>query len=307
VRSRDIAPIGLGLLFVGGAIVPGPQATAPTAPVQTAVGREAGASTSPHVVVIVLENREFFSIIGSSEAPFLNSLAEQYGLAERYFANTHPSLPNYLDLIAGRDFGIHDDGEEHVLRGRTLVNQLEANGLTWRAYMEGLARDRTAPCPFSSRRRYRKKHNPFAYVANIQGRSARCRNVFPYARLDRALATGPPNFTWITPNMCHDMHDCSIRTGDDWLASQVPRILGELSGQDLLFVVFDEGTTAEGGGGHVVCIVAGPGARPATSSEVPYSHFSLLKTIEQRFGLGFLRHAADPGVNEMTDLLLPAA
>jgi hypothetical protein len=299
--------IGTGLLFANSTI-----AAAAPARDDSVWGRhrdllEPGGPASTHVVVIVFENKEYAAIRGSSEAPYINSLADQYGLAERYFANTHPSLPNYLDLIAGGDFGINDDGEGYLLRGRTLVDQLAANGLSWRAYMEGMAGDRTAPCPFSTHGGYRKKHNPFAYFARIQGRSGRCRHVLPFRRLSGALATGLPNFTWITPNMCHDMHDCPIRTGDDWLASHAPPILDRLSGQDLLVVVFDEGTTGEGGGGHILCIVAGPGARPASTSEVPYSHFSLLKTIEQRFGLGLLRHAADPPVNDMTTLLLSEA
>jgi hypothetical protein len=256
------------------------------------------------VVVIVMENKEFSSIIGSPKAPYMNALARKFGLATRYYANTHPSLPNYLDLIAGKDFGIDDDGEHYVLGGTSLVDQLEAAGLTWRAYMEGMPEDATAPCRFpSGGERYRKKHNPFAYFEDIQSRSGRCRKVVASSRLTRDLADGLRNFTWITPNGCHDMHDCSIQTGDAWLASNVPLILAKLSERDLLFLTFDEGSSSKHGGGRVASIVAGPGAKPQATSSVFYTHFSLLRTIEDLFGLGHLGHAADRGVRPMSDLI----
>jgi phosphatidylinositol-3-phosphatase len=99
------------------------------------------------------------------------------------------------------------------------------------------------------------------------------------------------------------MHDCSVRIGDAWLARNVPRILRLLSGRDLLFLLFEEGTTSEGGGGHVACIVAGPGAKRMKTSSIRFSHFSLLRTVEDRFGLSHLGHAADPEVKAMDDLL----
>jgi len=278
--------------------VPGESGSAwgPTATATTANTR--------HVVIIVLENKEYSSIVGSSQAPYIDRLANRYTLATSYFANEHPSLPNYLDLIGGSDFGIHDDGEGYVLRGPTLVDQLEAAGLTWRAYMQGMPEDHTAPCAFPSGGvQYRKKHNPFAYFARVQDRPARCRNVVSYSRFGAGLSAGLPNFTWITPDMCNDMHDCGVATGDAWLARNVPPILSRLSGRDLLFVVFDEGSTARFGGGHVVCIAAGPGARRDGSSSIRYSHYSLLRTVEDVFGLGHLGHAGDSSVQPMSAML----
>jgi phosphatidylinositol-3-phosphatase len=261
------------------------------------------AGRQQHIVVIVMENKRYSSIIGSRQAPYINTLARRYAHANHYFANAHPSLPNYLDLIAGADFGIRDNGETYRLRARTLVDQLEANGLTWHAYMEGMPPDRAAPCLFRSNGpRYAKKHNPFAYFVNITFDPTRCKRVVPYGRFMHRLAAGLPNFSWITPGMCHSMHDCSIATGDAWLRRTVPRILLHLSRRDLLFVVFDEGTTPQGGGGRVVCIVAGPGASPGTIGRLRYSHFSLLKTIERRFGLQYFRHAANPRVRAMSVL-----
>lgn len=283
-----------------------PQSTGPSSPLATspAVPASLAGSGTRHVVVIVMENKEYSSIVGSAQAPYLDSLAGRYGLATRYFANEHPSLPNYLDLLGGSDFGIHDDGERYVLQGSSLVDQLEAGGLTWRAYMQGMPEDGTAPCRFpSGGMRYRKKHNPFAYFAQIQTRSARCRNVVSYSRFASDLSAGLRNFSWITPDMCNDMHDCGISTGDAWLARNVPPILSHLSGRDLLFVVFDEGSTAQNAGGHVVCVVAGPGAKAGSTSALRYNHYSLLRTVEDVFGLGHLRHAGDSGVVPLSALL----
>jgi phosphatidylinositol-3-phosphatase len=275
---------------LGGGSHPSPSTISPT-------------SDPGHVVMIVMENKEYSSVIGSTRAPYMNSLANTFALAKAYHANAHPSLPDYLDLIAGQDFGIHDDKDSHLFHAQSLVDQLEAAGLTWRAYFEGLPADGEAPCPFPSvGSGYQKKHNPFAYFANVQGRTSRCLNIVPFSGATD-LPNDLPNFTWIGPNLCHAMHDCSIETGDAWLAATVPAILRRLSGHDLLFVVFDEGTSRAGGGGHVACIVAGPGARAGASSTMAFTHFSLLKTIEERFGLEYLAHAGDPSVTDMSSLL----
>ena len=262
------------------------------------------AGSAPHAVVIVMENKEYPAIIGSTEAPYINTLAERYALARNYHATSHPSLPNYIELIAGTDFGVDDDDEDHVLEGRTIVDQLERRGLTWRAYMEGMPDEREVPCTFpSGGEGYRKKHNPFAFMAKIQEDAARCRNVVPFTQLGTDLEGGLANYSFISPDLCHDMHDCEIAVGDDWLAENVPPILDALGDDDVLFLVFDEGDSDEGGGGHVVCIAAGPGAREGATSDRPYSHYSLLRTIEDLFGLDHLGHAADLDVSSMSDLL----
>jgi phospholipase C len=304
-RSVRIAPLVAALLLAA-CLQPSDQA-ADRASANTDPSVGGARVTNPsaqHVVIIVMENKEYSSIIGSEEAPYMNSLAARYALAEEYHATSHPSMPNYLALIAGTDFGITDNGEEYVLDAPTVVDQLEANDLSWRAYMEGMPADTSAPCPFpSGGEGYAKKHNPFAYFASIQNDSDRCENVVPYSQLAADLEAGLANFTWITPDLCHDTHDCAVEVGDAWLAVNIPAILGHLSGNDLLFLVYDEGETDEGGGGHVVCIVAGPGARTGSTSPTFYNHFSLLRTVEDRFGLGYLGYAGGPDIRSMDDLV----
>jgi hypothetical protein len=247
-----------------------------------------------------MENKEYSSVIGNPDAPYINTLAGSYALATNDHANEHPSLPNYLELIAGSDMGIHDDGENHVLSGPQLVSQLSGAGYSWGAYMEGMPANDTPHCSFPSSGLYRKKHNPFAYWQWLQGGGDRCRSVKPFTSYEPSAME---RFVWITPDMCHSMHDCSLRTGDGWLQANVPRILNQMSGSDVLFLTWDEGTTAEGGGGHIVTIAAGPGAKRGYTDGRAYSHYSLLLTIESLFGVACLRHACDPGVQPMMAML----
>src|SRR5579883_1848519 len=124
---------------------------APAAPSATPLALTAAPTAIPthqsnpsfrHVFVIVMENKEYDDIIGSPNAPYLNHLAATYGLATEYFANYHPSLPNYLELISGANQGITDDCGTCSVDAPNLVDQLEAHGKTWRAYMEDLP----SPC-----------------------------------------------------------------------------------------------------------------------------------------------------------------
>jgi hypothetical protein len=252
-----------------------------------------------HVVVVIMENKDYSFVIGNPDAPYINALAGRYALATNDHANEHPSLPNYLDLTAGSDMGIHDDGESYVLSGPQLLSQLSSAGYSWAAYMESMPADATAPCSLPSFGLYRKKHNPFSYWTWLQGNSGRCRRVKPFSSLDPSAME---RFVWITPNMCHSTHDCSLAIGDAWLRANLPPILQRMSGSDVLFLTWDEGTTAEGGG-HIVTIVAGPGAKRGFTDGTAYSHYSLLLTVEDLFGVACLRHTCDPGVHSMLAML----
>jgi hypothetical protein len=245
--------------------------------------------------VIVMENEEYGDIIGSRSAPYLNTLARRYGLASGMYAVTHPSLPNYLALTGGATFGIDSDCTDCSVGATSIVDQLEPAHLSWRAYMEDLPE----PCfTGASAGDYAKKHDPFAYYTRITGNRARCVNIVPLGRLaadERSSAL--PRFVWITPNLCHDMHDCSVSTGDRFLAGLVPALLRGLGPRGLLFLTWDEGTSDDGccrlaSGGHIVTIVAGGGARPHARLAAPTDQYSVLQTIEDLLGLKRLRGAA---------------
>src|SRR5436305_9510289 len=150
----------------------------------------------------------------------------------------------------------------------------------------------------SGARGYAKKHDPFVYYRGIARSRALCRNVVPLHRLAGDEALGRlPRFSWITPNVCHDMHDCSIAAGDRFLARTVPLLLQALGPRGLLILTWDEGSSDSGccrfaSGGHVVTILAGPLARDGARLQTATDHYSVLQTIEDLLGVRRLGHAA---------------
>jgi hypothetical protein len=232
-----------------------------------------------------MENKDYADVIGSAATPFINHLARTYGLATRAYAITHPSLPNYLALTGGSTFGISSDCTGCSVPGAGLAGQLGAHGISWKAYMEDLPH----PCfRGADAADYAKKHDPFLYYRRP---AAACDHVVPLTQLARdERGNNLPRFIWITPNLCHDMHDCSSATGDRFLARLIPPLLAVLGGNGLLFLTWDEGASDDGccrlaAGGHIATIVAGPGARRRGRLDIPVDHYSVLQAIEDLLGL----------------------
>jgi phosphatidylinositol-3-phosphatase len=255
-------------------------------------------ATRRHVVVIVLENREYGTVIGNPEAPFINRLARRGALARRYYAVAHPSLPNYLALLGGSTFGVAGNCTDCVARGGNLALQLSRAGVSWRAYMEGMPR----PCfRGDSAGQYVKRHDPFMYFPSIAAYPRRCGRVVPSRRLGADLRREAlPEFAWIGPGLCHGGHDCGIDVADRYLARLVPRLTKRLGRHGFLVITFDEGTSdlaccGVAGGGRVATILAGPAIRGGAGLERDYTHYSLLATVEDAFGLRRLRHARSAG------------
>src|SRR5205823_2402071 len=143
------------------------------------------AATDRHVFVIVMENHTPEQALTGE---FTSSLAAKYGVAENYYAISHPSVPNYLALTSGSTWGFRDDGY-HVLPRADIGTQLTQAGVSWRAYMEGMT---SGEC-FDSPVPYDPGHNPFAYYGG------RCpSNVVPHEALAGDLAGNTPRFVWIT-------------------------------------------------------------------------------------------------------------
>lgn len=247
-----------------------------------------------HVVVLVMENKDYGSVIGSPDAPYANGLAKRFGLSTGSYAVAHPSLPNYLALLGGSTFGITSDCTSCTVHAPNLVDQLEGAGISWKAYMEGLP----SPCyQGASAGAYAKKHDPFLYFDDIAGNPARCSHVVPLTQLTTDLANGAlPAFAWVTPDLCHDTHDCSLGTGDRFLAGLVPTLQRAMGPDGVLYLTWDEGVTDAGccgspGGGHVATIVVGSAVHAGTRLAGPFSHYSILRTIEAMWGLPPLRQA----------------
>ena len=253
-------------------------------------------SPQARVVLLVMENKEHGQVLGSAAAPYMTALARRYGSATRSFSVARPSLPNYLALVSGSTHGIASDCTSCRARGPNLGTQLHAARLDWKAYEEGLPR----PCfTGATAGRYARKHDPFAYF----GRG--CRHRVSFAALSSDLAAGRlPPFSLVVPDLCHDMHDCSVATGDRFLKALVPKLLRALGPRGYLVLTFDE---ANAGSALIPTIVAGPGARRGAIQTARVDHYGVLATIEDTFGLRHLGAAGRPGHGSLMPLLRQSA
>lgn len=289
--GRLAALAGLTLAAQGCAghgVIRKPTQTIPPRPAHVSGGAPA------HIAVLLMENAEYGDVMNQNGARFITSLAHRYGLATQDYAIGHPSLPNYLALTGGRTFGITSDCTSCSVPGAGLAGQLDAHGISWSAYMEDLPR----PCfRGASSGDYAKKHDPFLYFRQVASGPA-CDHVVPFTSLHGAMRSRRlPRFLWITPNLCHDMHDCSVHDGSAFLQSLVPELLRDMGPRGLLFLTWDEGTSNDGccrlaRGGHVALIVAGGAARTAARLSTPVDHYSVLQTVEDLLGLPRLGGAA---------------
>lgn len=287
--------LALASALLAGLLVAGCATATPGRPLSLPTSASQPASASSHVVVIVLENKEYGDVIGSRQAPYTNRLARRYGLATRSYGIRHPSLPNYLALTSGSTQGITSDCTDCQVSSRNIVDQMESAGVSWKAYLE----DMPGPCfhgAFSGG--YAKKHNPFAYYDDVAGNPARCRRMVPLTQLAADLRSASlPTYAWISPNLCNDSHDCNVRTGDRFLARTVPALLSALGPHGFLVVTYDEGVTgagccADAHGGHIATIVAGPDVRRGAREAQPVDHYGVLRTIEDALGVDHLSGAA---------------
>lgn len=251
-----------------------------------------------------MENKAYSSIIGSANAPYINSLAIQGAVAGNYLATDHPSLPNYLEVTSGTNGGITANctppGAGCTANVANLADRIEASGRSWKAYQE----DAPGTCPTSDSYPYVTKHNPWVYYDNIRTNATRCNRVVPYTQLasDLATAAATPNYLFITPNMCNDMHDCSIQTGDTWLSANVPSIFNSpafTTQKSLLVIVWDEDDFSSNN--QVAWVAVGYGVKINYTSSVLYNHYSFLKTIETSWGLPTLT-SNDGSASAMTDI-----
>lgn len=254
--------------------------------------------TSSHLITIVMENKEYGDVIGNRDAPYVNRLARRYGLATRSYGVRHPSLPDYLALTSGSTHGIDSDCTDCHVAARNVAEQLEAAHISWKAYME----DMPKPCfRGAGSDGYAKKHNPFAYYDDVAGDPRRCRRIVPFGQLPADLRRGRlPTYVFISPNLCNDMHDCGVATGDRFLARRVPILLRALGPEGYLVLTWDEGTTDReccGGsaGGHIATVVAGPLVRRGARAGRPLDHYGVLRTMEDTIGLPRLGAAAEAG------------
>jgi phosphatidylinositol-3-phosphatase len=237
-------------------------------------------------LLIVFENKSYEQVIGQRSAPEFNALARRYALLTRFYAVAHPSLPNYLALVSGSTQGVTENCTDCTFSSRNLADTIEASRRTWKTYAEGL------PAPgFTGAKSgaYAKKHNPFLYFEDVLSSPTRLGRVVPLDDFHGDLARGAlPNFSLVIPDLCSDMHDCSVAHGDAWLGTFLKPLLARnrLAGT-VVFVLFDEGSHDDtaGGGGRVPALVLGPLVRKGARNGTSLSHYSVLRTIEDAWHL----------------------
>ncbi len=286
--QRVMATLGLALLLAG---------TSTFAACQTTPASQRHLKTA---FIILMENKNWLQIVGSSSAPYINNtLLPMASHAEQYFNPplVHPSLPNYLWLEAGTNFGIFNDdppGVNHQSTTKHLVTLLQKNNISWKTYQESIS---GSDCPLVSSGLYAVKHNPFVYfddvTNNLDPNSANCiSHVRPFSELATDLANNTvAQYNFITPNECDDMHTAcaplndAIQQGDTWLSQNLPTILNSAAYQSggAVFITWDEGAI---GDGPIGMIVQSPFAKGnGYRNLIHYTHGSTLRTVQEIFGV----------------------
>jgi hypothetical protein len=294
-----------------------------TAPSETG----APAGNIQTVFVILMENHSWSTITKSTSSTYIKSLMAKGAYATNYKTPTgnHPSEPNYIWLEAGGNLGITNDNPpsaNHQATTDHLVSQLEAKGISWKTYQEGIT---GTTCPLTASGLYDPKHCPMLFFDNItDNRTATSKHctdhVRPYTELATDLTAGTvARYNFITPNLCNDMHGETIGTncpslttdmikkGDTWLSTEVPKILASNAFKNggALFITWDEGDEsanplAAASDGPMGMIVLSSFAKVGYASSLAYTHSSTLRTFETIFGVPFLRGAATS--NDLSDM-----
>ncbi|WP_308011801.1 alkaline phosphatase family protein [Actinacidiphila acidipaludis] len=238
----------------------------------------AGAVPSPdHVVVVVMENHAYSQVIGSSSAPYINNTLKAGGanLTQSY-AITHPSQPNYYALFSGSTQGVTDDScvKPGFSSAANLGSEVIAAGKTWGSYNETLPSQGSTTCKSGN---YAQKHNPWFGFSNVPVNTAKTFAQFPtdYSTL--------PKMSFVTPNLCSDMHDCSVSTGDTWIKNNLGAYATWAKTHDsVLVVTFDEDNSLSGN--RIPTVLYGQPVTAGSSSATTYNHYNLLRTLEDLAG-----------------------
>lgn len=318
MSRRVMALTGIGALVLLLGVVPAaavPQTTTTTA----MCGRVAKAPTYKHVIVIVEENTSYSGIVRNTSAPYINSVISACGVARSYRNVTHHSLPNYLALTNGANLAGLKPFDGDCLPSSTchvasnnIFSALSAKGKTWKAYDESMP----TACGKSTSGYYAPRHNPVVYYTKISAATCKANDVplgsTTSSPLLRALAyQSAPALSFVTPNLCHDMHGASgcptnrTLTGDTWLKAWLPKITATAdykSGNTVVFIIWDEGSGGTQGEDcasngtdqscHVPAIVVAPSVRARTVATATFTHYSLLRTIETMLGVTALGRSA---------------
>jgi phosphatidylinositol-3-phosphatase len=280
---------------------PATPATSVSASASHPCGTVSKPSTYKHVIWIFMENHSYSTIIGSSQAPYFNTLARECGVATNYHNITHPSLPNYIAATSGLSYSsLHGFLPDCSPGGscKTSAKSIFAQGETWKSYEESMPSD----CDHGNSGNYAVRHNPAVYYTTLHGCSS---DDVPYTHLASDLAHNQlPAFSFITPNLIDDMHNGTVADGNTWLSRNLPTILNSAeyrNGSTVVFITWDEGSDVGSYGTgeqcatntkdvscHIATLVISPSTKVGTRSGTLFNHYSLLGTAEQLLGLSKL-------------------
>lgn len=273
-----------------------------TSTVNGSTSRAISVPAFDHIVIITFENKDFNKIIGNPYMPTFNMYARNYSLLTKFYAVTHPSLPNYLAMIGGDTFDVTSDCKDCFIKAPSLPDLIEASGRTWKTYQE----DMQNPCGLGNQdqNEYVQKHNPFVYFDAIRLNKERCqKSVVPLNQLQTDIQAGIlPNFMFITPSMCNNAHNCKLMITDAWIANLLDQLIPALEEQSqkyLIILNWDEGQDNDSccglpntGGGRIAVVLISPFVKNHFEDATPYSHYSILKTISASWHLPYIGHAA---------------
>jgi len=260
--------------------------------------RNPGVVPFQHVLVVMEENQNYSSVIGSSSMPYLNSLADTYAYSNGYFANTHPSIGNYFMITTGQII-TNDDNFGGTVDQDNIVRHLIAAGLTWKEYSESL--------PYQgydggNNGEYAQRHDPLSYFSDVRNSPTQQQNLVPFTQFATDLANNAlPNYSFIVPNLIDDGHDCPpgnpncpnstlLADIDAWLQTNIAPLVEnknfQTPGNGLLIITFDEsGNDNNHGGGQVAWVAVGPNVKKAYTSTTFYQHPNTLQLMCTSIGL----------------------
>jgi acid phosphatase len=277
--------VAAALLLLGACTSPatGPSSAPPSSASSSSVPVTPGAVPAPaHVLVVVFENEDAQDVLGPGGAPYLTALAATGASFTDAHGETHPSQPNYLALFSGSTQGVTDDSCPRSFSGPNLGRQLLDAGRTFAGYSEDQPSAGYTGCRSGG---YARKHNPWVDFSNLPASVDLPFSDFPadYARL--------PTVSFVVPDLCHDMHDCPVPTGDAWAREHLAPYLSWARTHDsLLIVTFDEDSGSAAN--RIATFAVGPMVRAGASGQ-RVDHYTLLRTMEEMYGLAPLGAAAD--------------
>jgi hypothetical protein len=256
-------------------------------------------------MVIVEENNSYSAIIGNSQLPYINSLATTYGLETNWWGVSHPSLPNYLGMVSGSIWNNPADTtpQDGTYAGPTFVDELAANGIGWKAYIEDMPKACDLTDTFSPGY-YDVNHNPFMYFDSIRNTAAQCNRDVPFTQFATDLSSGQaPPFMYVVPNLNDDMHDGTYSTADSWIHQQMQLVLASswYTQGGIVVLTWDEG---ESGGDQIATIVISS-SNHSTHVSSYGNHYGLARAIEEKYGIGLLAGSANLANGDLSPLMQP--